>query len=279
MIVKTVELKNEYPVQGGTLECIALEKVFDEENINKDWKRPAMIVVPGGGYWNVSSREALPIATAYLDRGFQVFVLNYLTRQDNVKYPEQLLEIASAVDFVKKHAEEFSVNPEEVFAVGFSAGGHLVANLATCYMNVSAMAKQDLDCKPTAVVLGYPVISVKEKHVGSYENLLYGYDEEEKAKLLTTLNMDENVTEETVPCFIWTTAKDNIVPCTNSLVFALALARHNVPYELHIYPTGKHGLSACNKEVSKYYEDDYTRTKNWMNDSAEFLRTFTKEQF
>ena len=265
----TVDLKKEYGLQGGKLDCLTVDAPFDIEMPN--WKRPALIVVPGGGYSMCSKREAEPIATEFLTRGFQVFVLTYLCAPEGVRYPEQLLELSSAVDYVKKHADEWSVNPEEVFVVGFSAGGHLTGNLAIEYESVSKKAGVKLDCKPTAVGLCYPVISQKHGHQGSYNNLLQGYTEEAKAELLKTLNLNEAVSETTPPAFIWATATDGAVPADNALRYALALDNKGVSYELHIYPDGVHGLSTGSLEINTP-SDALVRVKAWMDDCTAFFR-------
>ena len=135
MRVYTVDLKEKYAfLQGGRLECILMDFPADCEN--PGWKRPAVVVVPGGGYAMVSKREGDPIASEFFANGFQAFVLTYEVTP-NVAYPEQLLELAAAVDYIKTHAEELSVNADEVFAVGFSAGGHLTGNLAVEYHTAS----------------------------------------------------------------------------------------------------------------------------------------------
>ena len=183
MQVYKVNLKDEYVfLQGGTLDCIVTEYPYDGEQ-PEAWAMPALIVVPGGGYGMTSKREAFPIATAFMAKGFQTFVLNYLCEPQGARYPEQLLEEAAAVDYVKKHAKQLHINPDEVFLVGFSAGGHLVGNLAVEHQNVAQKAGVTLDCKPTAVGLCYPVISKINGHQGSYDNLLQGYSDEAKEEL------------------------------------------------------------------------------------------------
>lgn len=272
----TVDLAKEYSfLQGGSLQCIAIDQPWDAV---QDWKRPALVVVPGGGYGMCSKRESEPIAAEFLTRGFQVFVLTYLCAPQGVRYPEQLLEISAAVDYVKKHADEFSVNPDEVFAVGFSAGGHLTGNLAIEYQTVSQKAGVELDCKPTAVGLCYPVISQKHGHQGSYNNLLQGYTDEEKTELLKTLNLNEAVTETTPPAFIWATATDGAVPADNALRYAMALADKGVPYELHIYPDGAHGLSTGSLEIN-VPAAGLERVKAWINDCTAFFRRYIEEKF
>ncbi len=278
MILKKVDLKAEYSfLQGGQLLCIAADYIFDGE-VDSNWKRPALIVVPGGGYGMVSKREGEPVAHAFLAKGFQVFILTYLTGED-VRYPEHLIEMAAAVDYVKKHADEFSVNPQEVFAVGFSAGGHLVGDLCVEHQNMQQKTGVALDCKLTAAGLSYPVISKINGHQGSYVNLLNGYTEEAKEELLKTLNLDEAVNEQTPPAFIWTTATDNVVPAENAIRYALALARKNIGYELHVYPDGLHGLSTANDEVNIVYNADMKRIARWVDDCALFFRRYTQEKF
>lgn len=272
----TVDLAKEYGLEGGSLSCILMDIPYDIGGEN--WKRPAVIVVPGGGYGMVSKREGEPVAAAFLSKGFQTFVLTYLVASDDVRYPEQLLEVGAAVDYVKKHAQEMHVNPNEIFVVGFSAGGHLTADLAVEYASVSEKMGREVDCKPTAVGLSYPVISKNHGHQGSYENLLNGYTDEAKEELLKTLNLDEAVDETTTPAFIWATATDDCVPADNALRFALALDKHHVPYELHVYPRGGHGLSTGDLEVNTP-NPALDRLKVWMGECAKFFRLFTEEQY
>lgn len=295
--MKTFKIKlkeQNYNVMGGELNCFLNHCPMD--HADPAWRRPAVIVVPGGGYWIVSRREGEPIADYFRARGFQTFVLTYLTigmfkeradfwcvdeadapDMDEVRYPEQLIELGAAVDYVRTHADELNVNPDEIFAVGFSAGGHLVADLAVEYASVGEKAGQPLNCKPTAVGLSYPVITSKEKYTGTHDNLLQGYTAEAKAELLKTLNLDEAASETTAPAFIWATATDNVVPSANSLRFALALANHGVPYELHVYPQGVHGLSTVERALEPELTDEVVRAARWKDDCTEFFKQFIKE--
>lgn len=272
-----VELAKEYPfLTSGELECILSDFPWDGEN-NFGWKRPAVIVVPGGGYGMVSKREGVPVASAFFAKGFQTFVLWYTPSPEQV-YPGQLLQLSAAVDYVKAHAEELNVNAEEIFVVGFSAGGHLTGNLAVEYQNVSQKVGVALNCKPTAVGLGYPVISNIHGHFGSYDNLLYGYTEEAKAELMKTLNLNEAVTKDTPPAFIWTTASDGVVPCDNALRYAMALANEGIEYELHVFPRGEHGASTASLEINAEYPG-LERIEPWVDMCAKFFRMYTVEKF
>ncbi len=271
----TVFLKGEYGIFGGKLDCLSLGDTNPRESV--EWKRPAVIVVPGGGYAHVSAREGEGVAARFLAQGFQVAVLTYSVVGEGAKYPDQLIQLGCAVDYMRSHAKELYVNPDEIFVVGFSAGGHLTANLAVEYAAVSEKAGFPVDCKPTAVGLSYPVITNKTSYGGTHDNLLRGYSAEEKAELLKKVNLDEAVTEQTVPAFIWTTATDQLVPAVNSLRFATALAEKGVPYELHVYPQGGHGLSTGDSEVSPACPEP--RLKQWVADCIGFFRSFVKEKF
>lgn len=275
MKYQVIQLKELYNLQGGTLSVIAADIPFDIST--SEWKRPAVIVVPGGGYGMVSKREAEPIAFSFLAKGFQTFILDYLVAPA-ARYPEQLLELACSVDYVKNNAQAFGVNPDEVFVVGFSAGGHLSANLSTDYMQAVQAYGAPLNCQVTAAGLSYPVITKKKGHLGSYENLLNGYSDEQKEQLLQKLNLNEIVSKSTAPAFIWATATDVVVPPSNALRYALALDDLEIPYELHIYPQGIHGLSTCDAEINPY-GPHLKKVSKWVDDCAQFFRLFVKEPF
>ena len=276
MRIEKINLSEQYRLQGGEVTAFVGEKPFDRGH--EDWKRPAMIIAPGGAYLYVSKREAEPIAFRFLAKGFQVFVLNYLCAP-TARYPEQLLELACTVDYIRKNAERFGVNPEEVFAVGFSAGGHLVGNLSTDYMQAVEEYGEAIDCKLTAAGLGYPVTSPVYKYARSFESLTSGVeDESEKERILRKVNLVDNVSERTVPTFIWATAEDQVVPVANSTGYAHALAKQGIPFELHIYPQGEHGLSTCDKEINP--DEPYlAKAEGWMDAFASFCRLYIKENF
>lgn len=268
-----IELKKYYKVAGGkltpyTIDCPTNDKI--------KWQRPAVIVVPGGAYEHVSKREGAPVACHFLARGFQSFVLEYLVAPDGVRYPEQLHELACAVDYIKRHADEYRINRDEIFIVGFSAGGHLTASLSVDCTAVPGIVGEKLDCKATAVGLGYPVISARLGHTESHENLFYGYADGQKGALEEHLNLDGAVTAETLPTFIWTTAEDKSVPAINSLSFASALAEKGIKYELHIYPEGDHGSSTCDLEVN---DKAYPKNAQWIDNCVRFFRLFTVEKY
>ena len=272
---ETIALKDLYRVQGGTLTTYAMELPFDEGH--EDWRRPAVIVVPGGGYHFVSRREAEPIGAEFWARGFQVFILDYLVAPDGVYYPEELLELACAVDYVRKNAGAYCVNPDEIFAVGFSAGGHLVASLSTNYHVALSEYAGDIDPRLTAAGLIYPVISDRYDESETHGNLFAGAEEAYREAKLPLMRLDEQVSEVTAPAYIFSTYEDTVVSSRNSLKYALAMAEAKVPYELHVYKNGHHGMSTAKTEINTGSER-FVRNRAWLDDCAAFFRDFTVEE-
>lgn len=273
---EAVRLNKYYNVKGGTLTTYVIDKPFDRGGDN--WRRPAVIIAPGGGYHFCSKREQEVVALEFLARGYNAFVLEYLCAPDNVSYPEQLLELAVSVDYIKKNAKEFSINPNEIFAVGFSAGGHLVASLSTDYTIAQKEYSGKIDTKITGAGLIYPVISDLYLHQESHSNLFVNSSEEYKAEKLPQIRMDELVSKNTVPAFIFSTFEDKTVPSINALKYAEAMAKKGIPYELHVYKNGGHGMSIATAEINETTKG-ISRNKNWVNDCAEFFRDYVKEEY
>lgn len=199
--------------------------------------RPAILVLPGGGYARQADHEAEPVAEWLAALGIHAFVLRYRVAPD--RHPAPLEDAKEAMLHIRNGEHGLPVDAERVGVLGFSAGGHLAATLCTA----AATGKPDLD-NPAAVpdlsVLCYPVASLThEAHQGSVANLL---GDAPPSALLTALSAELNVTPRTPPAFIWHTADDEAVPVSNSLNYARALIAAGVPAELHVFPEGRHGL-------------------------------------
>lgn len=208
--------------------------------------RPAMLVIGGGGYSYVSQREKEPIAFKFLAESYNTFVLEYSCAP--VAYPAQLNEGLMAMVYIRENAAKLGIIADRVAAIGFSAGGHLCAMLANLFDSKDAkklLGDKISLARPDAVILSYPVISSGEKaHRGSFDNICAGNAELEKS-----LSLENRVKENSSPAFIWATANDGCVPSENSLYYALACKKHNVPFELHVFAEGQHGLSIADEEV------------------------------
>jgi acetyl esterase/lipase len=194
---------------------------------------PAVLILPGGGYGMCSDREAEPVALSFLAAGCTAAVLRYSVAP--AQHPAQLHEAAAAMAYLREHADEYHIDPARLFVCGFSAGGHLAAMLGCLWHETP---QGDL-ARPTGMILCYPVISGGEyAHRGSFESLTGGDKE-----LTEALSLETRVDSRTTPAFIWTTADDGAVPAMNSILMARALAEKKIPYALHIFPEGVHGLS------------------------------------
>ena len=210
-----------------------------------DQTRPAVIICPGGGYRMVSPREGEPIALKFVTQGMAAFVLDYAVAP--VRFPHALLQLAEAVKLVRAHTAEWGLTPQRMIVAGFSAGGHLAASLACMAAEpvLTDAGYQPEVSRPDGLLLGYPVITGGQfAHRDSFDKLLgQGADAEVQS-------LENRVTAALPPTFIWTTADDNAVPAANTLMFATALQAAGVPYELHIFPHGHHGLSLATPEVN-----------------------------
>jgi len=201
----------------------------------------AVVVCPGGGYSGRAPHEADPIARRLNDFGIAGFVCHY--RVAPYRHPFPMLDAQRAVRWVRAHAAEYNVDPQKVGILGFSAGGHLASTVTTHYDVGDPNAADPVDrmsCRPDASILCYAVISFgRFRHTGSMVNLLGETPPEE---LRQSLSNETQVTPDTPPTFLWHTADDGGVPVQNSLLFADALACQRVPFELHVYQSGQHGL-------------------------------------
>ena len=251
MILETVTLT---PFEDATLTAMCLTNTKD---LNQAPRR-AMIVCPGGGYSALSDREAEPIAAQFLAGGFATFILRYSVKENAANF-RPLQEAALAIKYVRENAERYNVDPDYVFIGGFSAGGHLAASAGVLWDH-AAVAKVLGDApkgigRPTGLVLSYPVITTgRYTHVHSAQRLCGRFDKEPivtyEKEQADAFSLELHVNETTPPAFIWHTAADQAVPVQNSLLLASAYASAKVPFELHIFPEGPHGLALCNEQTA-----------------------------
>lgn len=201
----------------------------------------AVIVCPGGGYGMRAAHEGEPIAQWLNGIGIAAFVLDY--RVAPYRHPVPLGDAKRAIRHVRHHAASFGVDPGRIGILGFSAGGHLASSTGTHYDGGDPQAADPVErvsSRPDLMVLCYPVISFGEfGHRGSQRNLL---GEDAPAELVELLSNEKRVNGDTPPTFLWHTSDDEGVAVENSLQFAAALSRHKVPFDLHCYESGRHGL-------------------------------------
>lgn len=266
MNIKTFYLNSDKTV---IMKAYLLDQV---ESIEWCRKRPAILILPGGGYEYCSEREAEPVAMHYLAEGYNAFVLYYTC---NAKYPAAFRDAAYALYKIRLRADEFGIDRSKIAVWGASAGGHLAGCLATMWNDayiLDSLGCEGADIRPDAAVLCYPVISgITNPHKGSFDVLL-GKDATHSE--LSRLSLENRVTPKTPPIFLWCTANDDCVPAHNSLVMAKACVSNKVPVELHMFDEGPHGLSTCDK-VTGWHEYFYRdNCKEWIRLSVAFLAKY-----
>lgn len=235
-------------------------------------KRPAVLICPGGGYAYTSEREAERIAVSYNAAGYHAFILYYAVSPH--KHPLPILNAAKAIKTIRENAQEWGVEEDKIAVCGFSAGGHLAASISTLWNDFEIFSSNEDTNKlhaPNASILAYPVITSGEyAHKGSFINLIG--EESENEALYNKLSLEKSVTEKNPPAFIWHTYEDQAVPVENSLMFADALRKHNIPMELHIYQKGLHGLALASDERI-WSIPMFAREYPWLKQSVDWMNS------
>jgi acetyl esterase/lipase len=226
----------------------------------------AMVICPGGGYAHLAPHEGNDYALWLNQHGVTCFVLKYRLGSSGYRHPAMLQDAARAVRLVRSRAAEWNIDPNRVGIMGSSAGGHLAATLMTHFDSGQPDAADPVDrqsSRPALGILCYPVITLGEyAHQGSKVNLLGTNPPPELVRLLSN---ELQVTTNTPPCFIWTTFEDKTVPMENTMLFAGALRKNHVPFDLHVYQKGGHGMGLKDKPP-------FTNPHPWAGDCLFWLR-------
>ena len=244
------------------------------EEIDPNRRRPLVLICPGGGYEFTTDREAEAVAMQYLAKGYHACVLRYSVKP--AEFPKALGELAWCVAYLKEHAVKYGICAEKIILAGFSAGGHLAASLGVFWdkewlAKETGLSKEQM--RPGGLILSYPVItSGPYCHKGSFEKLLgEEADNKEKRHLVS---LEYQVGPHTPKTFVWHTATDDSVPARNSLLLAENLIKSGVNVELHIFPTGCHGLSLATEDTCKGLEKMVVpQCQSWITLAREWLKT------
>ncbi|WP_013627417.1 alpha/beta hydrolase [Rubinisphaera brasiliensis] len=226
----------------------------------------AIVICPGGGYRHLANgHEGNDIAAWANSLNVTAFVLNYRLAP-NYKHPAMMDDVQRAIQHVRANADKYSVDPERVGVLGFSAGGHLASTAATHILDADPDAEDPVrrvSSRPDFAVLCYPVITFVNEamHRGSRNNLL---GEDAPAELVEKMSNELQVSEKTPPTFLFHTFEDTGVPPLNSVLFYTAMLEHGVPGELHIFQSGRHGVGLGR---------GINGTEEWSNLVAKWMET------
>ncbi|MDF2524578.1 MAG: alpha/beta hydrolase [Clostridiales bacterium] len=242
-------------------------------------RHPAVIICPGGAYFKATDREAEPVAMRFATLGYNAFVLKYNTYygdkiidrknppsgNENTAYPQPLYDLAQAILTIRENAENWLIDTNKIILCGFSAGGHLVSGMGVHWQDELFTDKFNVDSelfKPSAIILGYPLTDYLVMREGAKSDnpsavafqeiankIVFGKTNPSDEELMK-LSPVNYVSDKTPPTFLWHTADDESVYVSNSLRFATMLTKYKVPYELHIFESGVHGLSLADETTA-----------------------------
>lgn len=211
--------------------------------------KPAILLVPGGGFTSIPDKEAEEICLAFFNKGFQTFYLNYhllIENQEDELMPEPLLDLGRAVKYMKQHKEVLNCS-DDLTIIGLSIGGEIVSLFNSLYQNKKLLKKLDYDSnnlKPTRIILGYPVLNFEDHFPKDEQTLNRITAIPEKYNNLSLVN------EDCAPVFLWKTENDQIVDSTTCLQYLIQLAKHDIAFESHIFDYGIHGLGLATEQTA-----------------------------
>jgi acetyl esterase/lipase len=287
-------------VWGGKRQAAYTMYLLDNSSeIDSGKKHPAIIICGGGGFMRISEREKQPVAMYFLNNGYQVFVLDYITKSTGIAYyPGPVTDLAKMVMTIRENAEQWDIDSNKIAIIGFSAGGQICASLATQWNSELLINKVDPQAdpelfRPNAVILCYPLLDyLYQIERGNNDNDSNGFSpsigmrKNDFIQMFLEAGVGVNATEEqyrnasplyhvsdrTPPTFIWHTAQDELIYAEQSLQYAAKLGEHHVPYEIHIFEEGAHGLSMATENSTSNPELINNDVSIWAELALKFLK-------
>ena len=274
MIVETIKL---YPERDDvTLTTYVLQ---DSPELLDGVARPAVLICPGGAYLSCSDREAEPVAMRFAAMGYHAFVLRYsvylekdeafetifggVERREHTVFPAAIRDIGKAMLTIHEHSGEWLVDTERIALCGFSAGAHNAATYSV-YWDKPILTEHyrvsEEKLRPAATILGYTLsdyLFMKDTEKDEMATILFDAsamsllgEASPSDKRLKEVSPALLVTEKTPPMFLWATASDALVPVGHTLRMGMALSQNNIPFEMHVFEEGPHGLSLATQATA-----------------------------
>ena len=279
MIHETIALSAENPNVTLSTYLIGGDRRFGGPR-----RRPAVLVLPGGGYMVCASPEGEPAALSFARMGYHAFVLNYTVCPEQREalpagglWPRPLLDVKAAMEYIASHAKAWGVDAEQIAICGFSAGAHLAG------MYGSRWRALDMP-RPAALILSYALGDVRGNGVDALtperraaaENfcaVLTGSPAPDE-KTLDSLSVQKNICADTPPTFLWNTAEDDSVPAEQTLSLAQALYLSRVPFEVHTFAHGPHALGVADESCAGSPERCLPDVAVWTKLAAAWLKGY-----
>lgn len=250
--------------------------------------RPAVIICPGGSYHHIGEKESEPAALGFFAEGYNAFVLSYSTGLGRGNLPIPIVQIAKTIAYIRQNSNSWRIDPDRIALCGFSAGGHAAAAFGALWnekwVQESAVAKAGV-LRPNALVLCYPLLDIKgfcDMHIkrdpqtrsymeSIYLNLFAKLEPSDEE--LSRWDIKRIVNRDMPPVFLWTTFGDDIVDVSQSIDLASALAKHDIPFEYHVFEKGPHALSGADalSGYTKKELDELGNAPRWKELAMKWL--------
>lgn len=294
-----------YLYEGRTDVSLTTYVLEDSMEMLAGKPRPAVLICPGGAYISCSDREGEPVALRFAAMGYHAFVLRYSTYMEgkpgfitpgepmplkaHCQYPNPMREIGMAMLLLHEHAKAWKIDTERIAICGFSAGAHNCAMYATQWQNpviTEFFGKPKEMLRPAACIWGYTLsdyIFMKgtlegdpiAKGLFDAANTSYLGTSDPDDDMLLQVSPARNVTADTPPMFLWATAADGLVPVQHTIRMAHALADQNIPFEMHVFEEGDHGLALATQASSTAWDQTSPDAEKW----AELCEKWLSKRF
>ena len=263
--------------------------------IGEKERRPAVLICPGGAFLNLAEREGEPVALAFLNQGIQAFVLHY-TLGDPERGVADILRLAlndyaRAVRWIREQAEEWNIDVERLFIMGFSAGAYLTAMFGNRWQEkwlaeIAGVTGKASNGLIRAAILCYPMCDLgimgeflaredcipDVKALFEQANVALCGEAHPSREKMVRYSPISYVHGNTPATFIWHTEDDELVPVANSLAYAAELSRNGVPFELHVFDGGVHGLALATSQTAAKPEESNEHCAAWFEIMIKWLR-------
>jgi acetyl esterase/lipase len=227
-----------------------------------------VVICPGGGYVRKAQHEGEPIARMLNGHGIAGAVVQY--RVAPYRFPVPIMDAQRALRLLRARSGEWGIDAAHLGILGFSAGGHcagMVATLAEAGDPAAADPVERQSSRPDALVACYAALSFRDRE-HKLEQCLRNLAEDAAGNLAPDAfdfySVETRVSAKTPPTFLWTTADDSVVPMENCLLMAAALRQHAVPFALHVFPHGRHGLGLAEEEGPPLVKQWGELCVNWL---------------